>query len=322
MRALVLTGAPPASLAFVQNYPDPVPGAKEVLVRVDLAGVCATDLELARGYMSYTGVLGHEFVGTVLQGAPELHHRRVVGEINCPCGQCTICRSGAGRHCPSRTVLGISGRDGAFAEHLCIPAANCHIVPADLPDEAAVFVEPLAAAAHVLDAVHLDADTRVTVVGSGRLGLLVAFVLQRTACRLRVAGRNPRTLSLCRRREIEAVAVADLPISADQDVVVDCTGSPDGLRLALALCRPLGTIVLKSTYAEPAALDLAPLVIHELRVVGSRCGDFGRALALLAQGDWSLGELITGRYPMSQGAAALTAAAAPEHIKVLICPQE
>lgn len=320
MQALVVRRHDPPQIDVVPDHPTPLPATGEVLVRVRLAGICSTDLEIARGYMRFTGVPGHEFVGVVEQGPEPLPGRRVVAEINCPCGACDLCRRGLANHCPRRTVLGIAGRDGAFAEFLTIPASNCHVVPDHLGDEQAVFVEPLAAAAHVLDAADFGPDTRVAVLGSGRLGLLTARVLAAESCALTVIGRNPATLALCAATGIETCLVGQLPGDAPFDVVVECTGAPAGLRLALELCRPAGTIVLKSTYAQPEPVDLAPIVINEVRVVGSRCGDFARALRLLAEGRVRVDDLVTGRYPLSEGLEALAAAEQPEHIKILLQP--
>ncbi len=332
MQALIVPADRPGRVEFVRDYPAPVRvtsdrhggpshSGDEVLVRVRLAGICATDLEITRGYMQFAGVPGHEFVGTVERGPAHLVGRRVVAEINCPCGQCELCRRGLGNHCPQRTVLGIAGRDGAFAEYLTVPAANCHIVPDGLTDRQAVFVEPLAAAAHVPDAINFDRNPRVAVLGSGRLGLLVAQVLARQPCDLVVIGRNERTLDLCRRWGIRVVPSAHAADEAACDAVIECTGSPEGLRRALTLCRPMGTIVLKSTYAEAANLDLAPLVVNEVRVVGSRCGSFPPALRLLTAGEVRVEDMITAVYLLEEGLAALEAAARPEHVKVLLQPR-
>lgn len=331
MQALIVPADRPRRVEFVRDYPAPAPVASarhggparspdEVLIRVRLAGICTTDLEITRGYMQFTGVPGHEFVGTVEQGPAELVGRRVVAEINCPCGQCELCRRGLGNHCPQRTVLGIAGHDGTFAEYLTVPAANCHVVPDEIADRQAVFVEPLAAAAHVLDALELNRGARVAVLGSGRLGLLVAQVLARRSCDLVVIGRNERTLTLCERWGIRTVPATAAEGGPACDAVIECTGSPEGLRRALTLCRPMGTIVLKSTYAESATVDLAPVVVNEVRVIGSRCGAFPPALRLLAAGDVRVEDMITAVYPLEQGLAALEAAARPEHIKVLLQP--
>lgn len=318
MRALVVPSDPPSRLELTDEYPRPVPAEGEVLVRVRWAGICATDLEIVRGYMQFHGILGHEFVGTVVTGPARWVGQRVVAEINCACGVCAVCGRGQSNHCPRRTVLGISGRDGAFAEYVAVPEANCHVVPECVCDEEAVFVEPLAAAAHVLDVQPIVPTTRVAVIGSGRLGSLVAQVLALQGCELVVWGRNPRTLALCREYGLDARAVESCPWEACYDVVVECTGSPDGLPMALALCRPQGTIVLKSTCHDRALLDLAPIVVDEVRVVGNRCGDFSRALHLLETRRVRVRELITARYPLSRGLEAFAAAARPEHMKVLL----
>ncbi len=330
MQALIVAPEQAAGVRFVADHPVPKPRRGEALVRVLMAGICATDLEICRGYMKFTGVPGHEFVGVVETGPGELIGRRVVAEINCPCGGCELCRRGLGNHCRRRTVLGIAGRDGAFAEYLTVPASNCHPVPEALSDRQAVFVEPLAAAAHVLDelpaAAHGSGEgagssrPRVAVLGSGRLGLLVAQVLAGHPCELTVVGRNPLTLNLCRRWGICDLTCADLTPTPEYDVVVECTGVPDGLRLALQLCRPRGLIVLKSTYADPATLDLAPVVVNEVRIVGNRCGRFERALELLARGAVRVEELISAVYPLSRGPEAVMCAAQPQNVKVLIEP--
>lgn len=320
MQALVATGDGGQPVRFRPDYPTPTPHSDEVLIRVRLAGICATDLEITLGYMQFTGVLGHEFVGDVVQGPDHLVGRRVVGAINCPCGQCPTCQAGAGNHCPTRSVLGIAQRDGAFAECLTLPQINCTIVPAGLTDEQAVFAEPLAAAVHVLDATKIGPGTRVTLLGPGRLGLLTAQVLAATGCELTVVGRSAATLARCRALGLNALADTDLQPRPDQDVVVECTGAPAGLRRALALCRPLGTIVLKSTYAHPEPVDLAPIVIHELNIVGSRCGSIPTALQQLQSGRVDVTRLIDATYPLADGVQALEHANRPGTLKILLRP--
>ena len=298
--------------------PVPAAGRGEALLRVRQAGVCATDLEIVRGYMGFRGVLGHEFVADVVEGPEDLVGRRVVGEINCPCGKCELCRRGLSGHCPQRTVLGIAGRDGAFAEFVTLPAENLHAVPDAVDDDAAVFVEPLAAACQVLRQVAVDDQTWVTVLGDGRLGLLVAQVLADAGAPVRVLGRHPAKLALCERWGIQSRPVADVKGRADQDVVVDCTGSAAGLATALKLVRPRGTVVLKSTVAEPAAVDLSPAVVNEVTILGSRCGDFGAALGLLAAGRVDVAGLIHRRMKLAQGVEALTLAGRPGVLKVIL----
>ncbi len=320
MRAVVVDRSRPGGIRFAADRPAPRAAGGEALIRVDAAGICATDLEIAQGYMGFEGIPGHEFVGTVLAGPNALVGRRVVGEINCPCHACETCRSGLANHCPNRTVLGILGRDGAFAEQLTLPVANCHVVPEDLSDAAAVFVEPLAAAAHVLDEFEPAAATRVALLGPGRLGVLVARVLATTPCRLTVFGRDGLRLARLRREGFVCIDVAGLRPAAEYDVVVDCTGSPEGMRLGLSLCRPRGILVLKSTYARPEAIDLAPLVINEIRLVGSRCGAFPRAIELLVSGAVRVSDLVTAEYGLEQAEDAFAAAACPAQLKVLLRP--
>lgn len=320
MEALVIRHGAPRAVQYVNNYAAPQPAPGEVLVRVRLAGICATDLEILRGYMSFSGVPGHEFVGTVVGGSERLRGRRIVAEINCVCGSCDMCSRGLSGHCRRRTALGIQGRDGAFAELVCVPERNCHVVPDQVSDEQAVFVEPLAAAIQVVEVQPVDRWMDVVVIGSGRLGLLVAQVLKLHGCRLEVVGRNPRTLAFCERHGIQPIELTELVPKATRDVVVECTGSPEGLKLAMQLCRPRGTIVLKSTYAAPPPIDLAPVVVNELRIVGSRCGPFPEALQLLQQRQVEVEEMISRVYPLKAGPQAFEAAASPQEIKVLLRP--
>ncbi|MBE3069206.1 MAG: alcohol dehydrogenase catalytic domain-containing protein [Planctomycetes bacterium] len=299
-------------------YPDPRPAPGEVAVRVHLAGVCRTDLEIVRGYMSFTGVLGHEFVGTALAGP--LEGRRVVGAINCECHACDLCRAGLPTHCRRRTVLGIQGRDGAFAERLALPAANLVEVPEAVSDVEATFAEPLAAAIQIGRQVTLEPWQKVIVLGDGRLGQLVAQVLGAWHLAPTLVGRSPRKLALAQSLGIATALAADVEPAHDADVVVECTGAADGLAMAMALVRPRGTIVLKSTVADTAGLNLAPLVVDEITVVGSRCGPMADAVAMLAAGALRVAPLVSAEYPLDDAAEALEAAAQPEAIKVLIRP--
>ncbi|MFQ5492201.1 MAG: alcohol dehydrogenase catalytic domain-containing protein, partial [Phycisphaerae bacterium] len=276
------------------------------------------DLEIAKGYMNFQGVLGHEMVGTVVQGSADWRDKRVVGQINCVCGQCDMCLSGLSDHCRARTVLGIAGRDGCFADLVALPEHNLHEVPDSLSDEEAVFVEPLAAAYQVIKQYPIETRTSVAVVGSGRLGLLVAQVLKCAGCQLEVVGRNPKTLLLCEKRGIMARSVDEVPIRADRDLVVECSGSPQGLELALQLVRPRGTVILKSTYAGQAPLNLAPAVIGEINILGSRCGPFTDAIAALDRKQIDVLSMITKTLPLERGVDAFELAASPEHIKVLL----
>jgi threonine dehydrogenase-like Zn-dependent dehydrogenase len=286
-----------------------------------MSGVCNTDLELAHGYMSFRGVPGHEFVGVVEQcdSAPEWVGERVVGEINAACGQCETCRAGHPTHCPSRTTLGIAGRDGAFAEYLCLPVANLHLVPGGVPDEIAVFTEPLAAACEITQAVHIRPTNRVAVLGDGKLGLLCAQVLQLIGCDLLAIGRHEESLEILVRRGIQT-AFAKTFTFPEFDIVVEATGTPEGFATARQLVRPRGTIVLKSTYHGALETNLTLVVVDEISLVGSRCGPFEPALRLLEQRLVDVTSLIHSRYRLSEGLAALERASQRGTLKVLIEP--
>ncbi len=316
MRALWLEGR---ALRLRDDVPLPAPPAGEALVRVKLAGVCNTDLELVRGYYPYTGVPGHEFVGVVerADGAPEWVGRRVVGEINAACGACATCRAGRRTHCERRSVLGIVGRDGAFATHLALPLRNLHAVPEGVPDEVAVFTEPTAAALELQEQVPVSPGDRVVVIGAGKLGNLVAQTLAATGCRLLAVGRSQHSLLLLSARGI-ATATAEGIEPRQADLAVECTGSPEGLELARRAVRPRGTIVLKSTYHGKAAIDMAPFVVDEITLVGSRCGPFAPALASLARGDVDPRPLVEARYPLAEAVAAFDHAARPGALKILV----
>lgn len=332
MKALVLTAA---GLELQSNRPLPLPTEEEALIEVHLAGVCATDIELTRGYKGgFRGILGHEFVGTVV-AAPHDHDThgnwgglRVVGEINIGCGACDFCRQGRGKHCQRRTALGIQGRNGAFAQYLTLPLANLHVVPPDVSDEEAVFTEPLAAAFEILEQVEIGPDTRVIVQGDGRLGLLCAWVLATTGCDLTVIGRYPAKLALAAVNErVRAEIVSDELYAhlhtQPADVVIEVTGSPRGFEAALDLVRPQGVLVLKSTFAEHLPqFDISRLVVDEISLIGSRCGPFDKALQAIASHKVNVLPLINGRYPLSDGLRAFAQAGEKGVIKVLIDPRE
>lgn len=292
----------------------------EALIRVLLSGICGTDLELVRGYYPYTGVLGHEFVGEVVRSPdPSWAGARVVGDINASCGTCEACTQGRRTHCERRTVLGIVDRSGVHAEYTSLPLTNLHRVPDSVPDEAAVFVEPLAAAVEVLEQVAIGPDDRVLLVGAGRLGQLVAQVLALTGAHLRVVARHEHQRALLHARGIETLA-ADEVEPRRWDVVVEATGSPSGLEFARGALRPRGTLVLKSTYRGEVTIDLAPFVVDELTVVGSRCGPFDPALELLERGDVDPLPLIERRVPLASALEAMEAAAQRGAMKVLLEP--
>ena len=314
MNALVFSD----KLSFDPRYPDPQPAEGEVLLAVRLAGICSTDLEITRGYMGFSGVLGHEFVGTVARGPRALRGKRVVAEINCVCGKCELCQRGLSNHCRKRTVLGISGRDGVFADLACVPERNLHVLPDSVSDEQAVFIEPLAAAIQVVRQCPIEKRMRVAVVGAGRLGLLVAQVLREAGCQLEVIGRSEHTLNFCDRKGIQATPVTEVVARADRYVVVECSGSPAGFDLATRLVRPRGTLVLKSTYAGSTPLNLAPLVINEITLVGSRCGPMPEAINMLARQQVDVESLVSKVLPLSRGVEAFDLAESRGVIKVLL----
>jgi len=315
MRALLCDRDP----VLARGYPEPVPGPHEALVQLRTAGICHTDLELARGYMGYRGVLGHEFVGEVLSASDgALVGKRVVADINAGCGHCDACRRGDPHHCPSRTVLGIVGRDGAMADRFTIPESCLVAVPDSVSDDAAVFAEPLAAALHVLDDAPATPEP-VVVVGDGKLGQLVARAVVSADRDAVVVGRHAAKLALVRAAGARAVLESELGGELDgASVVVDATGRAAGIALALRLVRPRGTVVLKTTIAGATSVDLSPVVIHELRVVGSRCGDLARAVDALAAGRVDPTPLIDARYTLDDARRAFRRASEPGSLKVLI----
>jgi threonine dehydrogenase-like Zn-dependent dehydrogenase len=299
-----------------QVRPAPTPGPDEVLVRVTRAGVCETDLQLIKGYMGFRGVLGHEFVGVAESGA--YAGQRVVGEINCACWECDTCRRGLATHCPNRTVLGILNHDGAFADLIAVPQRNLHRVPDSIPDDIAVFTEPVAAAFQIPSQIRLTATDRIVVLGDGRLGNLCAQVLASISDEVHVVGKHREKLALLDAMGLRTALVSDDLPSREADIVVDCTGSESGLPTALKLVRPRGTIVLKTTVAGTQTLAWAPFVIDEVTLVGSRCGPFDQALDALAHGLVDVEPLIADRFNLSNGLMALERAQQKGVLKVLL----
>ncbi len=313
MRAVVLD----KSLQFRKDHAPPQPLAGECLVRVHLAGICSTDLQLVNGYLGFRGILGHEMVGSVAEGPAEWCGKRVACEINCVCGKCAACLAGLSNHCAQRTVMGIVNRDGCFADFVAVPIANLHEIPDAVADEEAVFVEPLAAAYQVLAQCRITPKMSVSVIGPGKLGVLVAQVLAATGCQINVIGTNPHRLLHCEKKGIQGIHVDQLSRRKDRDVVVECSGSPEGLKLAMGLVRPRGTIVLKSTFAEGGKLNLAPIVIDEVTLLGSRCGPFPEAIAALERGAVEVRSMISKVFPLEKTQEAFEAAASPDRFKVL-----
>jgi len=313
MRAVVFDGE-----VKVTEIPMPRRADGEALVRVLTAGVCKTDLELTKGYMSFQGVPGHEFVGMVEQCSnPHLQGKRVVGEINCVCHRCRFCRLEMPHHCLNRTVLGVQNRQGAFAEFLTLPEENLHLVPNSIRDDVAVFTEPLAAAFRIPEQVTVNADDSVVVLGDGKLGQLCAQVLWLYSKRLVCVGKHPWKLDLLNNLHINTVRQDD-PVERGADIVVEATGSYEGLMRALELARPEGTIILKTTSAHPIALELSAPVINEIKIIGSRCGPFRPALEALAMGNVEVRPMISETYELRDATLALQRAASPEVMKVLL----
>lgn len=303
----------------------PRPARDEAVVDVRLAGLCGTDLELLRGYRPFEGVPGHEWVGVVREGPASLRDRRVVGEISATCPPagdeppCPACLGGRGAHCERRTVIGLSGRDGAFAERMAVPIRNLHAVPDAVSDRDAVFAEPLAAAWRILEQIGEATGSRALVVGPGRLGTLVARVLEAAGATVDVAARSTEGIEAARARGLNALT-ADQVRRGAYDTVVDCTGSPSGFGVARAAVRPLGTLVLKSTYTGELAIDASGLVVDEIRIVGSRCGPFPTALESLADGRIRVDDLVDALYPLPEVRKAFRHAGRPGVLKILLEP--
>ena len=313
MRALVRRET---GLVVDRNYPTPAPVDGEALVHVLLAGICNTDLEITRGYLDFQGVPGHEFVGVVEEiygNVPQEQYgyligQRIVGEINAACHRpdCYYCQQNMPTHCPNRTTLGIVNRDGAFADYLMLPVENLHLVPENVSDEEAVFVEPLAANFEILEQVHIKPTDSVVVLGDGKMGQLAAQVLALSGCEVMMVGKHEEKLALAEKRGVHTYVLDDAERFALEnrrrvDLVVECTGSAQGLGLALRLVRPRGTVILKSTVADKSSLHLAPIVIDEIRVQGSRCGPFPPAIRALSQRKVDVLPLISARHSLDEG---------------------
>jgi len=314
MKALIYDG----KVRLDTKHPVPERKPFEVLIRVLKAGICRTDLEIIKGYLAFKGILGHEFVGVVQEGPDSnLIGKRVVGEINISCGKCIYCLQGLRFHCRNRSALGIENRNGVFAEYVSLPIENIHAVPDAVSDDQAIFVEPLAAALSILNQVHIRPDENVIILGDGRLGSLCAQVVKMSGAQVLAVGKHPEKLAILRKRGIRTCTVDELS-REKADIVVECTGAPSGLKAAFDLIHPRGTIVLKSTYAEQPKLDLSPLVINEITVVGSRCGHFPPALRFLEQEAIDTTSLISKRFPLEKGVKALQAAKGSDTLKVVL----
>jgi alcohol dehydrogenase len=289
------------------------------LIRVSLAGICRTDIEICRGYMGFSGIPGHEFVGTVEQcDDASWVGARVVGEINAACGTCEVCAAGLGRHCPNRRTLGIDRLDGCFAEYCALPTANLYRIPDDVTDEEAVFTEPLSAACEILHQVELRGDERCVVIGDGKLGILCAWALATKLKKVDLLGHHEDKLSIADAVDGVQTHIDTEHIQTGADLVVEASGSVSGFTEAMHLCRPRGTLILKSTIASMGELNLAPVVIDELTVIGSRCGLFEWGLDLLHQHTLPIEQLISARYPLEEGVKAFEASAQAGILKVVL----
>jgi threonine dehydrogenase-like Zn-dependent dehydrogenase len=297
--------------------PSPLPG--EALVRVFLAGICATDLELVKGYYPFSGIPGHEFVGLVEDSPSDQtwKNKRVVGEINIGCGLCPPCSRGQSSHCINRKVLGIKAKNGAMAEYLSLPLENLHRVPDEIPNDLCVFIEPLAAALEILNQVHLRPTDKVLLVGAGRLGQLIAQVFHLNPCNFWVVTRNPIKGQILQDRGIRTVSPDEVSRGA-MDLVIDATGTPEGFELSRSAVRARGTIILKSTYAGLTELDLSSIVVDEVTIIGSRCGPFQSALELLKTMKVDPTPLISSRHPLDESLLAFEQARRSGELKVLI----
>jgi len=316
MKATIFDGK---HITLDKNYPDPE--FNETLVRVSLAGICGTDLEILDGYMQYNGILGHEFVGVIEKSNnSDLIGKRVVGEINAGCGKCDSCVNGMERHCPSRTVLGILKRNGAFAEFLSLPEKNLHIIPDSISDEQAVFVEPLAAAFEINEQVSLKPEWNVAVVGDGRLAQLIIQVIKLTCSNITCFGKHEKKLEGLVQSGIKIKVGIESTDEQLFDLVIEATGSNSGFSDTMKLVKPRGTVILKSTIASRENLDLTPTIINEITLIGSRCGLFKPAIEALASGKISVNSMIDSTFSLEKFEDAIIYAKKPDTLKVFLKP--
>ena len=306
-------------LKLDNNYPMPVPQKGEALIKVNTIGICNTDYEITLGYMGYKGILGHEFTGVVEKAEnKDLIGKRVVGEINCGCGQCDWCAQGLERHCFNRSTLGIWQREGCFAEYVCLPEKNLLVIPDNVTDEEAVFVEPLAAALEILEQVHIPPYKRVIVLGDGKLGLIIALALNAAGLDITLVGKHEEKLNIAKAQGVKTELLNNLKIEKAYDFVVQATGSITGFETSLALTKPRGTLILKSTIAASKEFNLAPIVIDEITVLGSRCGQFAPALRMLEQKRIDVKPLISDIYAIDDSLEAFERNKEKSSVKVLV----
>lgn len=301
----------------LQDIPVPQPGPDEVLIKISKAGICNTDIEITRGYMGFTGVLGHEFIGYIQSPDSMLHGKRVTAEINFSCDTCELCTSGRGRHCSKRTVLGISGRDGVFAEYVAVPFKNVIFIPDSIPDHNAIFIEPLAAALQILEQVVIAPHDSVLVIGDGKLAQLISIVLLTTGCNLTVNCKHDSKIKILQKFGINTCKQQKFPPQSF-DIVVEASGSPDAFFSGLTCVKPRGTFVLKSTYADDFSFNPASIVINEINIVGSRCGSFKNAIDFLLSSRLDLSTLISGTFKLESAETAFQYSQQKDVLKVII----
>lgn len=312
---------------LLTDAPVAEPDGQEALVRVSMAGICATDIEILNGYAQFSGTPGHEFAGIVQDapGRPDLEGKRVVADINCGCGKCPWCLCGDARHCEARTVIGIRGRNGAFAEYCTVPVSNLYVIPDSVETFRAVFAEPLAAALEITQQVHIINTDRIAVLGDGKMGLLAALVLNHFSGRVMLLGKHREKLAIAENHGIETIQTNEYPsletaagATGQFDIVVEATGSPDGIGTALSLVRPEGTVVVKTTSRSHSEIDLSSIVVNEIRLLGSRCGDLDLALRFLENGWVDVAPLMEKIYPFSDFFEAFKHAAGKGSLKVIL----
>lgn len=309
------------TLKYVEDYEKPTPKQGEALIKVTYGGVCNTDKEITKGYMGYKGILGHEFTGVVEEINDEdktLLGKRVVGEINLGCKNCEWCAKDLERHCPNRSTLGILAKDGCFAEYVTLPLSNLIEIPENVPDEQAVFVEPLAAGLEILEQMHIQPCQKVMVLGDGKLGLLTALALNACGLDVLIVGKHQNKLDIAKNQGVKTQLLSEFEQAPKFDVVVEATGSITGFETSVSCVKPRGTLVLKSTIAASKELNLAPIVINEITILGSRCGRFEPAMRLIASGKIDFSQMISKIYPIEQAVEAFDANNAKDTIKILL----
>lgn len=317
MRAVVFDNG----LKLDKNYAKPSPQKGEALIKVNTIGICNTDYEITKGYMGYKGVLGHEFTGVVEEinaDDKSLLNKRVVGEINCGCGECEWCNQGLERHCTNRSTLGIWQREGCFAEYVCLPVKNLLEIPENVSDEEAVFTEPLAAALEILEQIHIPPYKKIAVLGDGKLGLMIALALNAAGLDLILIGKHENKLEIAKKQGVKTKLLSDVEIKKEYDFVVEATGSISGFETSLALTKPRGTLILKSTIAASKEFNFAPVVVDEITIVGSRCGQFAPALRLLESGRIDVKPLISDIFELDESIAAFERNKEKSSIKVIV----